>query len=343
MFVDRMTMAYARRALREAAQTFLYTPNIDLIDFGHPERNGQLDESDLAIRIHVHQKLADVQLESALMTGTTRPIPPSIGGFPTDIPEGRFGIHQWGWGGWGNPTQTNPYAVRTDPLCGGLSISDERHNGYGTLGGLVVDRATGAEMILSNWHVLAADWIARTGQRIYQPGRLDGGSFQDTIATLTRHAMSVNLDAAVATLNGSRRFVNKQLDLGPVTGVGRAELGMEVVKSGRRSGITHGRVIGVEGIAKLTYSELRRTIRNVITIAPRLSFDEVSGPGDSGSWWLDQKTMRVVGLHFAGSNSPERGLGLDMISVLEALQVDIITDVQRSNLTQPQHAMPTRA
>lgn len=323
MSVDRITMAYARRALREAAQTFLYTPNIDLIDFGHPERNGQLDESDLAIRIHVHQKLADVQLESALMTGETRPIPASIGGFPTDIPEGSFGIHQWGWG---IPTQTNPYAVRTSPLRGGLSISDERHNGYGTLGGLVIDRATGAEMILSNWHVLAADWIARTGQRIYQPGRLDGGSFQDTIATLTRHAMSANLDAAVATLNGSRSFINDQLDLGPVTGVGRPELGMEVVKSGRRSGITRGRVIGVEGIAKLTYSSLQRTIRNVITIAPRLRFDEVSAPGDSGSWWLEQQTMRVVGLHFAGSNAPERALGLDMPSVLEALQVDVVTN-----------------
>jgi endonuclease G len=210
-------------------------------------------------------------------------------------------------------------------MRGGISISDEYHYTFGSLGGLVIDRAAGAEMILSNWHVLVARWGARPGQRIFQPGRGDGGTAADTVAVLARDAMPVNLDAAVARLNGSRKLINEQLHLGPVTGVGQAQLGMEVVKSGRKTGITFGRVTAIEGTARMPYDGMERIIRNVVTIEPRSPYEEVSAGGDSGSWWLEAKTRRVVGLHFAGSNSPERALAHDMASVLEALNVEIAT------------------
>lgn len=329
MYVDRMTMAYARRALYEARRAFLFDPNITLIDFGHPEHQGQIAEDELAIRIHVQRKLAGVALETAVDAGATRLIPPSIGGFATDVPQGSYRPHQWGWGGWRQRPATNPRSTSASPMRGGISISDERHYTFGTLGGLVIDRATGAEMILSNWHVLAGDWIARPGQRIYQPGRLDGGDGTNTIARLTRHAMSANLDAAVATLTSQRRLINDQFGLGPVSGVKQAELGLAVVKSGRKTGLTYGRVTGVEGVAKISYQGVDRLIRNVITIEPGSPFAEVSAGGDSGSWWLDKATMQAIGLHFAGGNSPERGLAVDMLSVLEALSVSIVTNVER--------------
>jgi endonuclease G len=177
-------------------------------------------------------------------------------------------------------------------------------------------------MILSNWHVLAGDFAAQPGQRIYQPGRLDGGTAADTVATLTRHAMSTNLDAAVAELNGSRALVNDQLGIGAVKGVGRATLGMNLVKSGRTTGVTHGRVTGVEGTAQITYSGVRRLIRQVVTIDP-LFGQEVSQPGDSSSLWLAEGDSQGIGLHFAGSNAPERGLAVDIESVLTALDVDL--------------------
>lgn len=50
---------------------------------------------------------------------------------------------------------------------------------------------------------------------------------------------------------------------------------------------------------------------------------DVSGPGDSGSSWIDPGTNQAVGLHFAGSNVPEYGLALSMPQVLDALQVDL--------------------
>ncbi|MCI0388268.1 MAG: S1 family peptidase [Acidobacteria bacterium] len=327
MSVDPMIAARARLALREAARHHLSDPNVGLIDFGFPIRKGQVDENKQEIRFHVYQRYEGLALEAAIESGKTRDELPkriSVGGteFNTNVVEGTYKPHQWGL--WWRPSQSMPRATRNEPMRGGISISDEYHRAYGTLGGLVVDRASGAEMILSNWHVLVTEWSARPGQRIYQPGRLDGGVGADTVATLTRDAMSLNLDAAVATLTGARPLVNDQFELGPIRGVTQPTLGMEVVKSGRRTGITYGRVTGVDGIAQIKYGYLNRIIRHVVTIDPRSNFEEVSGSGDSGSLWLDTTTRRSVGLHFAGSNYPERGLALDMRAVLNALNVNLV-------------------
>jgi hypothetical protein len=103
---------------------------------------------------------------------------------------------------------------------------------------------------------------------------------------------------------------------------------MDLVKSGRTSGITNGRVTAIEGVARITYGSLDRIIRQVVTIDPRTSVEQVSAPGDSGYWWLDAASMNVIGLHFAGSATPERGLAIDMPSVLDALNIDIATDAE---------------
>jgi hypothetical protein len=316
---DTATMDGARAVVPEAIHRYLLDPNVMLIDIGFPERGGEMREAEVALRVHVRKKLLPAQLEAA----DTRPVTRTIDGFPTDVLEGIYRPHLWwGWspGLWGQVTR-NPRAVRANPMRGGISISEEHRVAYGTLGGAVLDRMTGQRMILSCWHVLAGDWVSRP-RRIYQPGRLDGGGSADTVALLTRDAMSVNLDAAVATLNGSRPLVNEQMDLGPVSGVRRAELGLTVEKSGRRTGITSGRVTGVEGTATITYGYVTRVIREVLTIDPFWA-SQVSAPGDSGAWWLSRGTGEAVGLHFAGSDVPERALALQMVRVLAALSVTV--------------------
>jgi endonuclease G len=342
MEFDSITLARARLALREAALSHLSDPNVGLIDFGLRIRNKQIIEDEAAIRFHVYRRYEREALGAAIESGETGSdlsLPISVGGFrfETNVIEATYQPHQLWWSrrGWGPQPQTNPRTSRQDTLRGGISISDEFHNSYGTLGCLVVDRAGGDPMILSNWHVLVADWRARAGQGIYQPGMLDGGGRADVVATLTRDAMSANLDAAVATLTGVRQLVNDQVGLGPVQGLTEAKPGMEVVKSGRRTGVTYGRVTGVEGIAMISYGPLDRIIRNVVTIDQRMGDDEVSGPGDSGSLWLEESTMQAVGLHFAGSDAPERGLALDIEAVLNALNVAlVISDAQ------PQRSKP---
>src|SRR5258706_265835 len=114
-------------------------------------------------------------------------------------------------------SRTYARASASNPMSGGMSISDGFSGGYGTLGGLAWDNQTGDPMLLSNFHVLASRGYARAGLPVIQPGRGDGGS--EIIATFDRHAMDQGLDAPVARLNGRRTPNNNQLELHPVIGI----------------------------------------------------------------------------------------------------------------------------
>lgn len=307
-----------RLAVRIAVQDYLLADdNVTAVDFGLPLHGGEIADDERAIRVHVRQKLPLSVLEAAGVPA----VPRTIREFETDVLEGTYRPHLW-WQTVGAQPRADPRVVRADPLRGGISISDNRHYAAGTLGARVIDRSTGVEMMLSNWHVLVADWAGRPGQPIYQPGRLDRGAAADTVARLTRDAMSNNLDAAVATLTGSRGLVNDQLGLGPITGVALATHGLRVAKSGRTTGVTYGRVTGLGGVAQIAYSGIQRLIRQVVTIDPFWG-GEVSRPGDSGSVWLENEKRQAVGLHFAGSDAPERALAIDFAAVLAALNVEL--------------------
>jgi endonuclease G len=272
MPIDEMTHTRARRALHDA-RARIYDPNVTLIDFGQGQVGGKTVEAKLAIRFHVRRKLNPAALGCAVLEGRTRRIPKWIGDFQTDVIEGTF---------------------RPDRHTS--SVSEEGHEARGTFGGFVLDRATGERMLLSNWSVLASDWSARVGQRMFLPGRFEGG----------------------------RHLVPDELGLGAVRGVGQAELGMEVAKSGRRTGIAYGVVRGVEGIARISDGSEERVIQDVVAIESRTPAHEVGASGDWGSWWLDPATMRAIGPHFAGSDSPERALAVAMPSELDSLRVDIV-------------------
>jgi hypothetical protein len=318
--LDNEITGEVRLALRLAVRDYLFPDdNVTAVDFGLPEHDGEIAADERAVRVHVRRKLPVEVLEAAGVPIVQR----EILDFQTDVLEGTYRPQLW-WPSISAWPQADPRMSRADPLCGGVSISDSRHYAAGTLGTKVVDRTTGAEMILSNWHVLVADWAGRPGQPILQPGRLDGGTGVNIIAGLTRDAMASNLDAAVATLTGNRRIVNDQLGLGPISGVGAATHGLGLVKSGRTSGITHGVVTGLSGVAQIAYAGIPRTIRHVITIDPLMG-GEVSRPGDSGSIWLADSDRQAVGLHFAGGDAPERGLAIDIATVLDALDVELDT------------------
>jgi len=178
-------------------------------------------------------------------------------------------------------------------------------------------------MCLSNWHVLVGSWGVRPPQQILQPGRLDGATSKDTFAILGRDAMGDNLDAAVAFLTMERELINDQLGLGPVKGIAQAGPGLDVVKSGYKTEITHGRVPEIDSTVRMTYNRQTRLIRKVFVIDQIRRLDQVSDGGDSGSLWLNSSN-KAVGLHFAGCNRPERALAMDIRAVLNALQVDLV-------------------
>jgi hypothetical protein len=317
---DELLLARARLAVAAAVnQQMLVDNNVTAVDFGLPMHRGAIAEDERAIRVHVRRKLPMSSLEAAGVA----PVAARIHGFATDVVEGTYRTKLW-WGSVGAHPGADPRLGRANPLRGGISISDSRHRTAGTLGARVTDRATGDAMILSNWHILVGDWAARVGQPILQPGRLDGGTSADGVASLTRDVMSRDLDAAVATLHGNRPLVNDQLGLGRVRGLAGAVLGIRVAKSGRTSGITMGTVTGLEGVARIVYDGVPRLIRKVISIDPA-GTGEVSRGGDSGSLWLEHPERNGIGLHFAGSDNPERALALDLGAVLAALDVDLDT------------------
>ncbi len=306
----------ARQARNIASGYYLFNPRVTLIDIGWQIKDGQHTDQ-LSVRIHMRNKPSGITLEQLQTESPGDYIDKDRIPFPVDLIEATYPLHSLV-----QPTSLN-HAQRFDPLRGGISISHAWSYGYGTLGGIVLDRNTGVPMILSNWHVLAGSMWAPRGLAIYQPGYGDGGRYQHTVAHLERDGMVQGIDAAVATLTSSRSWRNEQLEIGPVMGVTSPRLGMKTVKSGRASKVTHGVVDGIEGEYTIRYGDMWRKIRHVCRIVPQSPTGEISRPGDSGSWHLNEASHEAVALHFAGSNGPETALAIDMPRVLSTLDVTL--------------------
>jgi endonuclease G len=313
--VQLETLRAACQARDLAAAYYLLNPRVTLIDVGWRIQEGEITE-ELAVRFHVRDKPTGFQFEAFSEQNPDLVIDPDKIPFPVDFPQAVYPLH---WYPYPYRAQPPPRGYVFETLRGGISISNE-YGTYGTLGGIVRDRDTDEDMVLSNWHVLGGE----KGVRIYQPGSADGGQFEHTIAFLERHVMDRGIDAAVAKLSATRPWINDQFEVAPVSGVVAPSLNMRVVKSGRGSGVTKGVIDGFEGEYPIEYGGLPRKIKHVFRIVPVTKMGEVSRPGDSGSWWLEKDSNKTAGLHFAGSDYPEEAaLAIAMPQVLEALNVRI--------------------
>lgn len=294
----------AKEVLAGVRRDWLRKPGVTGVDVGFKIQNGRLTER-LSVRVHVERKKPPDLLHETEVFNISGQRDRTEGGFPIDVIEARYAIDR-------------PVALDAEdaleaidrrgfvsPLIGGVSCGNPRSTA-GTLGAIVYDRETCDAMILSNWHVLVAEVEAAVGEEIWQPGRVDGGSSARTVAHLTRHRLDRHMDAAVATLDGSRPHERDLLGLGPITGTVAPELGMEVAKSGRTTAITEGVIDGIAATVRIDYGGGAgvKTFDDQIHIVPRPPWPqvdyEVSQGGDSGSVWINQNTNKAVGLHFAG-------------------------------------------
>lgn len=113
----------------------------------------------------------------------------------------------------------------------------------------------------------------------------------------TRRTQESNLiDAAVARPDSPGLIDDNILDIGPVNGVGELQPSDQVLKSGRTSGLTEGKVLSVGVTVKVDILE-----DEIGWFADQIMTDLVSRPGDSGSLVLNDK-KEAVGLLFAGSD-----------------------------------------
>lgn len=238
------------------------------------------------------------------------------------------------------------------PVPPGVSIGHEDITA-GTFGCVVYSPELGA-MILSNNHVLANSNDALPGDYIMQPGPYDGSgqllahlhkfvpinfpASEGTcdIAGGTAKAINVAakvlgskhrmqsirisdepniMDAALAMPIYNYAITDSILGIGPVHVFRNAELGMNVQKSGRTTGITSGQVILLNATVQVGYgSGLTATFRDQII------FSAMSAGGDSGSLicTVEEHPMAVA-LLFAGSEQVT--IGSPIMPVLETFEV----------------------
>lgn len=156
---SRPGRSFARPLTAVAAtesQRLTADPNVVCVGYGLKYVQGRPTPR-VALQYHVRRKLAD---SAAIRDAGSEPISPEVEGYPTDVLEWRV------YRALACPGSAQPTGARgdrkEDPLLGGTSttvLGDffSFPTGYGTLGGLCFDTASGAAMALSNAHVYGQD------------------------------------------------------------------------------------------------------------------------------------------------------------------------------------------
>lgn len=225
--------------------------------------------------------------------------------------------------------------LRAGGSCGHYKIT------AGTLGGFVEDGEY--YYILSNNHVLANSNFCFGDDPILQPGPADinPGRRFDVIARLHRwyplsKAGTSSVDAAIA------RFSDDIDAFYPwdYAGIGRIQRRVvagrygttRVIKRGRTTGVTRGRVSAYE-LDGITIDYGTSADPAIVTFDDQIEMvgdppsQPFSAPGDSGSLIIDRDTMEPYALLYAGgrdSQGIDRTLAHFLPSVLHALNVQLV-------------------
>jgi hypothetical protein len=294
---------------------------------------------EVSIVVSVTKKLPLAQLTEAAA------VPKAIDGMKTDVIEtGPIVAFQ-------DPKQ------RLRPARPGCSIGHYLITA-GTLGCLV--KRGNQVYILSNNHVLANSNVAQEGDPIWQPGKYDGGTSADQIATLDRF-IPIGFPGDIppapppqpggcSPLASIMKYLQPQQTVAPVIQIN--EPGNNTVDCALAAPLSPDLVspdilnIGVPlGVGTATLgtslqkmgrttdyttgqiSQLDVTVSvdyggKIATFRNQLMAGAMSQGGDSGSTVLDMN-KRVVGLLFAGSNTTTILNPIQL--VLDALQVQLVT------------------
>jgi hypothetical protein len=227
----------------------------------------------------------------------------------------------------------------------------------GTLGALVEDEQNN-QYILSNNHVLAESDQGHIGDTIDQPGLIDGactplsrpGSTLKPVGTLEYFvplaSHQTNVDAALAlttpeAVDGSGAILglgtpgrDQTLSAAPpMAGRGEAltaaNLSMNVVKSGRTTGLTCSNLSALALTVKVDYYKdcaetqpyTTKTFRDQIGIGGAHFTDS----GDSGALVLDASNAQAVGVYFAGGTDGD-GNGLSVVNPIGDVLRELSTE-----------------
>lgn len=222
---------------------------------------------------------------------------------------------------------------KMNPVQPGISVGNFRR-GAGTLGCIVYDKDTKQAYALSNWHVFHGNQ-GLLGDTVVQPGILDDNRAETNICgKLVRSYLGIAGDCAIASID-SRSFNEAILGLNThVKKLAEVELGDVVVKSGRTTEVTFGKVTRIDIVINVPYGLPAGNVdigcfEIGIHDAIPPSTGEISSKGDSGAAWMIVKAGNkasdvLAGLHFAGetgSDSYEYALACYPKSVFKKLGI----------------------
>jgi hypothetical protein len=319
---------------RQNVAYLLGRKNVVACGVGFKESGGRITEEPCVV-VSVAKKMPEAQLSPADI------VPKKLGEVKTDVQEtGVIRALQ-------SPTD------RWRPAPGGVSIGHIDITA-GTLGCLVIK--DGQLFILSNNHVLANINAAEKGDPIIQPGRYDGGTLDDQIATL-EDFIPINFGEEPPTCPiaiGTESFLNW---LAKLVGSSHRVMAFQEVPARNRvdtaiarplsDDLVEKRIleIGVpKGSREATLgTQVKKSGRTTgfttgriiqIDVTSQVSYGEgktavfedqlmagaMSQGGDSGSAVLDEEDF-VIGLLFAGSDTTT--LMNPIQFVLDALNVEI--------------------
>jgi len=192
--------------------------------------------------------------------------------------------------------------VKHRPAPNGVSLGHPAITA-GTLGAVV--KRGNSTFILSNNHVLANENIASMGDDALQPGPYDGGTgavigtLSDFVLIVFSTSANNRVDAAIALVNPTDVTGAAPSYGAPRSQTITASVGMRVMKYGRTTEHTKGRVQGIHATVNVGYST--GTARFVDQII--IGGGGFSAGGDSGSLIVVEKggnARKPVALLFAG-------------------------------------------
>lgn len=300
-------LAEVQEVKEEKEEELLGRKNVIGVGIGYKEKGGK-ETSELCVKIFVEKKIKKEKLAEDDM------VPKTYEKVKTDVMEvGHI--------------EALSFTSRIRPAKPGYSIGHYKITA-GTFGCLVREVCPPCRiLILSNNHVLANSNAASIGDPVLQHGPYDGGTYRaDMIARLSKFvpisfgsSLRYNLvDAATALPTNQRNVIASIVNLGIPKGTVEATLRMDVVKSGRTTQTTAGRVAGIDVTVAVGYGASGTAYyRNQILTT------NMSQGGDSGSLLLSRAERKATGLLFAGSSSVT--IHNNIANVLMALGVEIVT------------------
>ncbi|WP_025274651.1 hypothetical protein [Haloglycomyces albus] len=293
------------RAVKQRhADRLLSFAGVTGVDIGYRFREGTRRD-EVCLRLWVERKGGYIPAGQHL--------PSDLDGVATDVVE--------------RAVRPNADERRYRPLIGGVSMGPCRqpHGSplAGTLGAIVRSRSNGVWFGLTNWHVAAVDGDWSPRDDMVQPSQLDGGSCPDDVfGSLEAAVLNERVDAALVSCE-AREAVPYVRGMGLTAGSTAAELGMEVSKVGRTTGVRSGIIDGIEANVSIDYGGDVGRHRLVDQLSVAADSEAFGLGGDSGSVVLGPD-RRIVGLYFAGTPDGLSGIANPIGAVEE--EFDIVID-----------------